>query len=188
MSNWLSLATALQGWALFKQGDVEAIRMTSEGINNWQSYGITHLTPYLLSLKAQCLRQLSQTVEALQAIHTAIDLAQRGSDANWLAELYRIQGLLLYDSGAGSPVAEASFVASIDTARQQGARMLELRATRDLANLWRDQGRVQPARQALLAVYDQFTEGFDTVELKSARGLLEELAATGCCAAPAVQG
>jgi predicted ATPase len=175
MSNWVSFATALQGWALFKQGNVDAIRMASDGIDCWQSYGILHLVPYLLSLKAECLLQLKQAAEGLHAIRTAIDLAQNGTDRNWLADLYRIQGLLLSENGADSKIVEASFQTSIDTARRQSARMIQLRTTRDLAKVWRDLGWSQLAHQALSEIYNQFTEGFDMVELQSASSLLREL-------------
>ena len=62
-------------------------------------------------------------------------------------------------------------------AREQQAKSWELRASMSLARLWRDQGRVQQARELLAPVYGWFTEGFDTRDLKEAKALLEELAA-----------
>jgi predicted ATPase len=62
-------------------------------------------------------------------------------------------------------------------AREQGARSFELRAAMSLARLWRDHGKVREARELLAPVYGWFTEGFDTRDLKEAKGLLEELAA-----------
>ena len=61
-------------------------------------------------------------------------------------------------------------------ARQQQAKSWELRAAMSLARLWRDQGKVQQARELLAPVYGWFTEGFDTRDLKEAKALLEELA------------
>jgi predicted ATPase len=57
----------------------------------------------------------------------------------------------------------------------QKAKSLELRAARDLARLWGEQGRRAEARDLLAAVYGWFTEGFDTADLKEAKALLEEL-------------
>jgi predicted ATPase len=62
-------------------------------------------------------------------------------------------------------------------ARQQQAKSFELRASMSLARLWRDQGKVEQARELLAPVYGWFTEGFDTRDLKEAKALLEELAA-----------
>ena len=72
--------------------------------------------------------------------------------------------------------AEAYFERALAVARQQQAKSWELRAAMSLARLWRDQGKVQQARELLAPVYGWFTEGFDTRDLKEAKALLEELA------------
>ena len=63
-----------------------------------------------------------------------------------------------------------------DVRRQQQAKSWELRAAMSLAHLWRDQGKVQQARELLAPVYGWFTEGFDTLDLKEAKALLDKLA------------
>jgi predicted ATPase len=68
------------------------------------------------------------------------------------------------------------FERALAVARQQQAKSLELRAAMSLARLWRDQGKVSEARELLAPVYGWFTEGFDTLDLKEAKALLEELA------------
>ena len=70
---------------------------------------------------------------------------------------------------------EAYFERALAVARQQQAKSWELRAAMSLARLWRDQGKVQQARELLAPVYGWFTEGFDTLDLKEAKALLEEL-------------
>ena len=72
--------------------------------------------------------------------------------------------------------AQAHFEHAISTARQQQAKSWELRAAISMARLWRSQGKTQQAREQLAPVYGWFTEGFDTVDLKEAKVLLEELA------------
>jgi len=71
--------------------------------------------------------------------------------------------------------AEACLQRAITVARNQGAKLWELRAAVALGRLWRDQGKPQQARELLAPVYDWFTEGFDTLDLKEAKALLDEL-------------
>ena len=68
------------------------------------------------------------------------------------------------------------FGKQLDIAQRQSSKSWELRAAMSMARLWRDQGRRNEARDLLAPVYDWFTEGFDTVDLKKAKTLLEELA------------
>jgi predicted ATPase len=72
--------------------------------------------------------------------------------------------------------AEACFDRALAVARAQQAKSWELRAAMSMARLWRDQGMPQQARELLAPVYDWFTEGFDTLDLKQAKALLDELA------------
>ena len=80
--------------------------------------------------------------------------------------------LSMYENAA----AEDSYRHALAVARRQSAKFWELRAALDLARLWRDQGRPQQARELLAPVYGWFTEGFDTLDLKDAKALLDELA------------
>ena len=79
-------------------------------------------------------------------------------------------------AGAGCRESGSVFRARARGRRQQQAKSWELRAAMSLARLWRDQGKVQQARELLAPVYGWFTEGFDTRDLKEAKALLEELA------------
>ena len=83
----------------------------------------------------------------------------------------------LHTQESDAPKAEACFERALAVARQQQAKSWELRAAMSMARLWRDQGKPQQARELLAPVYDWFTEGFDTRDLKDAMALLEELAA-----------
>jgi predicted ATPase len=79
--------------------------------------------------------------------------------------------------GANSAKAEVYFDRALAVARQQQAKSWELRAAMSMARLWRHQGKPQQARELLAPVYNWFTEGFDTRDLKEAKTLLEQLAA-----------
>ena len=89
-------------------------------------------------------------------------------------ETFRLKGVLLTLMG-DRVAAESSFRDAISLAQEQGAKSFELRAALDLSRLWRDQGKVQQARELLAPVYGWFTEGFDTRDLKQAKALLEAL-------------
>jgi predicted ATPase len=96
----------------------------------------------------------------------------------WEAELDRVAGEIALKSPApDTPKAEAYFERALTVARAQQAKSWELRAAMSMARLWRDQGKREEARELLGPVYGWFTEGFDTLDLKEAKALLEELAA-----------
>src|SRR5436190_9068754 len=92
-------------------------------------------------------------------------------------ELLRIKGELILLEGASGArtVAEDHLRQALDWARRQNALSWELRAATSLARLWREQGRSTNARALLMPVYDRFTEGFGTVDLKAARALIGDL-------------
>ncbi len=92
----------------------------------------------------------------------------------WEAELHRLRGLLLM-ARLDMPEAEATLQRAIRVAGEQQAKSLGLRAATSLAGLWFEQGRRAEAHDLLAPVYGWFTEGFDTLDLKQARALLDEL-------------
>ena len=91
--------------------------------------------------------------------------------------MHRIAGeIALKPLSPDTEKAEKYFERALAVARQQQAKSWELRAAMSLARLWRSQGRPQQARELLAPVYGWFTEGFDTLDLKEAKALLDELA------------
>ena len=110
--------------------------------------------------------------DGLKLTDEALD---QSGDIWFLSEVYRVKGELLHRPGQTNDVEEC-FSQALKVAQAQGARLLELRAAMSLARLWRDQGKVQQARELLAPVYGWFTEGFDTRDLKEAKELLDELA------------
>ena len=92
--------------------------------------------------------------------------------------MHRIAGEIALKSLApDAEKAEKYFDRAVAVARQQQTKSWELRAAMSMARLWRDQGKLQQARELLAPVYGWFTEGFDTRDLKEAKALLDELAA-----------
>ncbi len=111
--------------------------------------------------------------EATASLAKAADLIQQTGSRWWEAELHRMRGFcLLSRSTAAAQAAEAGFRTAIDVARSRW----ELRAAHNLASLWAEQGERQKAHDLLAPVYDWFTEGFDTPDLKEAKALLDQLA------------
>ena len=103
-------------------------------------------------------------VEAVQALEQAVALAPEISAYHhWLGKAY---GRLAERSG---------WLQAVELARNQHAKTFELRAATSLARLWRDQGKCTQARDLLVPIYDWFTEGFDTADLKEVKVLLDEL-------------
>jgi predicted ATPase len=93
------------------------------------------------------------------------------------AEVHRVAGELALNSPISDKAkAEEYFERSIAVARRQQAKLWELRAAMSMARLWRDQDKRDKARNILAPLYNWFTEGFDTRDLKEAKALLDELA------------
>jgi predicted ATPase len=125
-------------------------------------------------LLAGACGRLGKTTEGLSYLTEAEQLIETTNDAFHEAELHRVRGDLLNANGdvAG---AERSYQHAIVVAKRQSAKTFELRASTSVARLWRDQGKREEARELLAPVYGWFTEGFDTLDLKEAKALLDEL-------------
>ena len=94
----------------------------------------------------------------------------------YLAEINRVAGVIALKSPEPDAAkAEAHFNRALAVARQKQAKSWELRAATSLARLWRSRGKPQRARELLAPVFNWFTEGFDTLDLKEATALLDEL-------------
>ena len=128
-------------------------------------------------LMIEALGHAGQIADGLVAIEEAIARSEETDERRLIAELLRLKGELLLLEGApgAKAAAEDLFQRALDWARRQGALSLELRAATSLARLWRDQGRPAEGMALLQPVYDRFTEGFDTADLKAARALLDPL-------------
>jgi predicted ATPase len=140
--------------------------------------GATVWLPKELSYLAKAYAELGQFEDAWRCIEEAITHIQTTKETWWEAEVHRIAGEIAWKSPEPDVAkAQKYFERSLDVARAQQAKSWELRAAMSLARLWRDQGKVEQARELLAPVYGWFTEGFDTRDLKEAKALLEELAA-----------
>ena len=125
---------------------------------------------------AEVFEILGDTRASLQSLAEAQMLVDQTEERWWEAEIYRLQGTLMFRHSIAPLVeVETCLRRALDVARRQAARSLELRAATSLARLWHDQGKHAEARDLLEPVFNWFTEGFDTPDLRDARAALEEL-------------
>jgi len=131
----------------------------------------------LLSSVASTIGNHGEFERGLELVTKALRLAQQRNIRWWEAEFLRTQGELMFANGSGDTATpENCFKQAIQVAQGQRAKTLELRAGISLANLWRDNNNQESAYKLLAPIYDWFTEGFDTPDLKKAKTLLEQLA------------
>jgi predicted ATPase len=174
---WQTLGRSYMGQLLIKRGDFgNGVRCLRAGIEGLRRARYVLRSPGLLGALAEGFAGIGEISQALAATDEALVESER-TDERWnMAELLRIKAKLLLLLGAQEAApAEAVFRQALDWARRQGALSLELRASTNLAMLLRDQGRCADAIRLLLPVYQQFTEGFDTADLRAARKLLDDL-------------
>ena len=133
--------------------------------------------PFHLSNMARAHAELGKFDDAWRCIDEATAVVDTTKQKLWEAEVNRLAGeIALMSSEQDVAKAQAYFERALAISRQQQAKSWELRAATSLARLWRDQGKAQQARELLAPVYGWFTEGFDTLDLKEAKALLEKLA------------
>src|SRR4051794_14626053 len=120
--------------------------------------------------------ELDHFEDAWRCIDDAMSNAATTKSKWYEAETHRIAGeIALMSEAPNAAKAEGYFERALTVARAQQARSWELRAAMSMAQLWRDQGKRHEARELLAPVYEWFTEGFDTLDLKQAKALLAEL-------------
>ena len=165
-----------EGQLAAARGDaVAAVRLLRTGLANLQQTQSETLYTAFLSGLAEMLSILGRA-EARIAAEEAVWRAERADAQWWLPEALRIKGeALLRLAQPGPTQAEADFRRSRDLAARSGALSWELRAAMSIARLCRDSGRAAEAKALLWPIYDRFTEGFDTADLRTARALLDTL-------------
>ena len=155
----------------------DAVQIISTGLAAMRATGTTFWTPLYLSNLAGAYAELGKFEDTRRCIDEAMTAVETSKESCFEAEVNRIAGEIALKSPEPDVAqAEDYFERALAVARQQQAKSWELRASMSLARLWRDQGKVQQARELLAPIYGWFTEGFDTLDLKEAKALLDELA------------
>ncbi len=129
-----------------------------------------------LSYLARAYAEIGQFDGAWRCIGEALTAVEATKERWFEADIYRIAGeIALKSPEPDAAKAEACFERALAVARKQQAKSWELRAAMSMARLWRDQGTRDEARDLLAPVYGGFSEGFDTLDLKEAKALLDDL-------------
>ena len=165
-------ATMLRAWARVMSGEIEnGLAIMHEGLTAWRQTGSAFRIPERLARAADICRLANHPDEAMALIAEALNR----SDDRWLApELHRIHGELLLEAGRHNE-GEKALRNALLLAREQSARLLQLRAANSLAAFLKNRGERVQAYELLHPIYEWFTEGFDTTDLKSAKTLIEQL-------------
>jgi len=173
-----AIAIMFRAWALSERGQSEkGLAQMRQGLTSWEATGAELWRQYYLALLAEVYGTMGQPEHGLIVLAESLAVVDKNAERMWEAELYRLSGhLLLKQDHSNIAKARGCFQRAIETARSQRAKSLELRATMSLARLLAKQGHPDDARTMLADIYDWFTEGFDTADLKDAKSLLDELA------------
>jgi predicted ATPase len=174
---WVLLAPMSYGLAFIRNGKfAEGIATLKPSMARCDASGGKLHCPYFKSALAEGMALTGDLDNALHLIDEQIEQVERPGweERIHYAEILRLKGwmLTLKDDLEG---AEKNYLASLDWAREQQAKSWELRTSTSLARLWQGQGKGKEALDLLKPVYDWFTEGFDTKDLKEAKALLGEL-------------
>jgi predicted ATPase len=175
---WGAFGRSFQGLLDIKRGDLDTgLRLLRAGFDELGEARSSLRSITFLSEMSEGLGRAGRAEEGLAAIEAAIARSERTEEGWIVAEWLRSKGELLLLRGGSSAAgrAEDHFRQALDRAHRQGALSWELRAATSLARLLSDQGRPADAAALLEPVYDRFTEGFDTADLKTAKALLDTL-------------
>jgi predicted ATPase len=174
---WKASGLSLQGILLALSGKpADAIPMIISGRSMYESTGATLGLSWRSPHLSAAYAELGQFDDAWRCVNEAITAVEATKETWCEAESHRVAGeIALKSPEANVPNAQAHFERALAVARAQQAKSWELRAAMSMARLLRDQGKRDEARDQLAPVYGWFTEGFDTLDLKDAKALLDEL-------------
>ncbi len=175
---YLGVGLILLGRVMVVAADVDlGIETLAEGRLTLEALGEVATSDFFNHCIAAAYLEAGRTDEGLAILEGAIAKSAAGGVRMYEADLHRLKGELLLAAGAPETEVEASFRQAIAIAQRQEAKSWELRATMSLARLLKRRGDAAEARAMLAEIYNWFTEGFDTADLKDAKALLEELGA-----------
>ena len=172
---WRAQGMIFRGWVKANNGSTaEGVLLLRYGLTAFRATGSGNWLPYYTLLLARACECAGLANEASILLDDALRIVERTEERWVAAELNGYRGQLLLRQGNFEAAADL-YCRALNIARDQRAKLWELRAVVNLARLWGERGRRSRARQLLSPIYGWFTEGFDTADLKAARALLDEL-------------
>src|SRR5262249_25705459 len=171
-SYWTLWARPMLGWIAAQEGNIEGgIAQMHESTEKLQQQSANLWVPQTLLLEAEILGNAGQYQRAYRLLDDAQALIEPLDQRFYEAELHRVRGAVMLSEQPDAAAGVASLGRSIDVARRQNSRFLELRACVSKARHLRDRGLCDKARDLLAPVYGSFSEGLMTVDLQEARAL-----------------
>jgi predicted ATPase/class 3 adenylate cyclase len=179
LSLYMTYGEILGGWVRSVMGETAAgLEQMQDGVKRYDELQMRTGAGYIHSILAETFARDGKIDEALNELDTAMGWSEKSGDRYWDAEILRLKGAVtLQTSSPDESASEQHFLKAMDVAHEMSARSLELRAAISLSALWQRQGKRNQAHDLLAPIYSLFTVGFDTSDLKEAKGLLEELSA-----------
>jgi adenylate cyclase len=179
MRQYAGFSAFFQGVARRLRGEQqEGVTEMKRAAEQLRAQGVLNLRSFFTALIADAETQHGEIGAALVSVNEALISAAQTGERWFEAETHRIRGeILLKCEPMDTEAVEGAFRKAVAVAQKRRARSFELRAAMSMARLWRDQGKRHEARDLLAPVYGWFTEGHDTLDLKQAKKLLDELAA-----------
>ena len=176
LPQWLLLGERCMGWAINQLGDVDAgLNLQLQGVRRWADAGAELPHDSLRSPARGKLSSKGPDCGGASTLDTARAHCASYGEAYLAAEIDRLESLVLGYEQAAAEIVEEYLVKSLNTARRQGARLLELRTATTFARVLADRNERRRAVDLLAPVYGWFTEGFETADLKEAKTLSDEL-------------
>ena len=177
MLYWQMIAQILSGWAAVTlhqtEGQTSAMQDTLSLLLTFEAKAYRS---FFLTLLADALRKTGQISKAVAILDEAQTHADQTGEYHWLPEILRLRGEVLLETSTHElRNAEDNFQRAITLARRQKAKVLELRSSVSLAQIWQQPDKSDDARLLLSEIVEQFTEGFETPDLQRARSLLTQL-------------
>jgi serine/threonine protein kinase/tetratricopeptide (TPR) repeat protein len=171
---WTAVGTFKQGWAVAQQGEVEeGIKLLNMSLEGYKAAGMAFTRIELYVCLAESYGKAGQIDQGLKMLEEASIAVELSEERYFESELYRIKGELLLKKNS-TVEAEKCFYKAIEIARSQNAKSWHLRAAISISHLWLKQGKGREAKKLLQEIYDSFTEGFNTPELKEAKRILKK--------------
>ena len=170
-----AMAMIMQAWTLSKRGGAqEAIVQIREGLAALDATGTFLVRPHFLALLVEVLSKAGQIEEALVLLDEAMAMVNSKGERYYEAELYRLKGeLLLKQTTDNEAKAEDCFRQSMAIAKSQKAKSWQLRTALSLARLYQSRGKLLEVSELLTPIYESFTEGFESDDLRDAAALLQ---------------
>jgi class 3 adenylate cyclase len=177
LPQWLADAEIIRGWATCRSGDIaNGLSLLEKGVRDWQATGAVLHATRRQSMLAESYLLAGNTSAARLHLAAAHAHCESYSETYVAAEICRLEASLSQTEGASGEVVAGHLNEALRIAREQGARLFELRSATILARLHGERGRRAEARDLLAPLYGWFTQGFDIADLQEAKSLLNALA------------